>query len=46
MQALAPFFGSLQALDFKTQRKKWSAGFGNPPWYTPPKIYVEKYSTS
>jgi len=35
MQAFAPFFGSLQALDFKTQRIKWSAGFGNPPGIHP-----------
>ena len=37
MQASAPFFGSLQALDSENQRKRWSAGFGttNPPG-TPP----------
>ena len=37
MQASAPFFGSLQALDSENQRKRWSAGFGTPPppWYTP-----------
>ena len=35
MQALAPFFGSLKALDLKTQRKKVVCRLWQPPWYTP-----------
>ena len=35
MQASAPFFGSLQALDSKNQRKKVVCRLRHPPWYTP-----------
>ena len=39
MQALAIFLGSLQALDFTNQRKRWSAGFGTPPLWGPHYYY-------
>ena len=35
MQALAPFFGSLQALDFKTQRNKVVCRLRQPPLVYP-----------
>jgi hypothetical protein len=41
MQALAIFFGSLQALDFTNQRKKIACRLWHPPpCYTPVNVHI------